>query len=195
MRREEARLDPPTDGVPLGRAERGLLWATQGLAVAGGIVLIVLAAVTVYSIVGRTLPDLPGLAWWRPLRGDFELVELGTALAIFAFLPYAHLTRANVVVDLLTARASARTKALLAVPANLLLTVLSGLLTWKMTEATLGLLTASYRQTTMLLRVPLGWAYLPATVCMAFLTVVAAFTAWRSIREARAVNEARPRRP
>lgn len=176
------------------RAERLLLRATQALALLGGTLLVALALVTVYSVIGRALPDVPGLAWWRAVRGDFEITELGTALAIFAFLPYAQLTRANVVVDLATARAPARAKAALAAGGNLLLSVAGAVMTWKMTEATVDLLTADFQQTTMLLRLPLGWAYLPATVCMALLTVVAAFTVWRSVHEARNDGEPTVRR-
>lgn len=174
------------DGRPLAlrRSETVLLAIARALACFGGLVLLALAAVTVYSIVGRALPDLAGLAWWRPLRGDFELVEMGTAVAIFAFLPYAHLVRAHVVVDLVTASANARVKARLAVPGHLLLTAIAGVMTWRMAVATESFLTATYTQTTMLLGMPLWWGYLPATLCMGFLTVSAAFSVWESVDEA-----------
>ena len=170
---------------PLQRSEGVLLAASQGLAVAGGAVLLAIAGVTVYSIVGRALPDVPGLAWWRPVRGDFEWVETGTALAIFAFLPYAQMKRAHVLVDLVTARASDRTKAALAVPAQLLWAIVAGVVSWRMIVATEALMTATYTQTTMLLRMPLWWGYLPSTVCMAFLTITALFSVWRAVDEAR----------
>lgn len=175
----------PLPRSPLQRSEAMLLTLAQGLAIAGGLVLLVLAGVTVYSIVGRALPEVPWLVWWGPVRGDFELVETGTALAIFAFLPYAQLTRSHVLVDLVTAAAPDRVKAILAVPAHLLLAGLAALITWRMLLATEALLTATYTQTTMLLRMPLWWGYLPSMLCMGFLAVTAAFSAWRALAEAR----------
>ena len=50
----------------------------------GAAVLTALAALTVASIAGRALSGF-GLG---PVPGDFELVEAGTALAVFAFLPW-----------------------------------------------------------------------------------------------------------
>lgn len=176
--------DQPGGTGALRRSEAILLRASQGLAIAGGLVLVALALTTVYSIVGRALPSLPGLAWWRPVRGDFELVEMGTAVALFAFLPYAQITRANVLVDMLTARLPARAQAVLAVPAHLLLFGLASLVAWRMAIGTIALLSVPFPQTTMLLGLPLWWGYLPSTLCMGFLALVAAFTAWRSVEEA-----------
>jgi hypothetical protein len=51
----------------------------------GAFVLVLLAAMSVVSIAGRALSGL-GLG---PVPGDFELVEAGTALAVFCFLPWA----------------------------------------------------------------------------------------------------------
>lgn len=183
---------PPAPGEPspgrpdrrvVQRAEAWLLAASTAVAALGGLALVAISAVTVYSVVGRALPEWPSLAWWRPVRGDFELVELGTALAIFSFLPYAQITRANVVVDVFTSRASPRAKAALAVPANLMLTAIAALFTWRMAVATEALMTSTYTQTTMMLRMPIWWGYLPATACMAFLTLVSGFTVWRALDE------------
>lgn len=166
------------------RVEAWLLRASTAAAALGGAALVAISAVTVYSIVGRALPEWPGLTWWRPVRGDFELVEMGTAFAIFSFLPYAQITRAHVVVDVFTSRASPRAKSAMAVPANLLLTGIAALFTWRMAVATEALMTSTYTQTTMMLRIPTWWGYLPATVFMALLTLVSAFTVWRALDEA-----------
>lgn len=173
----------------LKRVEAPLLQATRGVAWLGGVALMAMALATVYSILGRALPDLPGLAWWHPIRGNFELVELGTAFAIFSFLPYTHMVRGNVLVDFFTARAHPRVKAALAIPANALLTAMVALITWRMTVATIELQTATYTQTTMLLGVPLWWGYVPATAFMWLYLLVGAFTTWRSIEETRHEGE------
>ena len=164
--------------------EAWLLRASAASAAFGGVALLTISAVTVYSIVGRALPDWPGLAWWRPVRGDFELVEMGTAIAIFSFLPYAQITRAHVLVDVFTSGASPRATAAMAVPANLLLTGIAALVTWRMAVATASLMTSTYTQTTMMLHIPTWWGYLPATAFMAFLALVSAFTVWRALDEA-----------
>ncbi|MEX2535169.1 MAG: TRAP transporter small permease subunit [Trueperaceae bacterium] len=168
--------------------ERALLVITQAIALLGGAVLITLTLITVYSVVGRAVSrnfgDWPLLSWWGPLRGDFELIEMGTAIAIFAFLPYTQMVRGNVLVDFFTARASPRAKAGLAIPANLLFSALAILISWRMIIGTFEQLTSSFNQTTMLLRLPLWWGYMPATFFICLLALVCFFTVWRSSREA-----------
>ena len=167
------------------RVEAYLTAVASALAVIGGIVLILMALVTVYSIIGRALPPgLPLLGWWESVRGNFELVELGTAIALFAFLPYTHLKRGNVLVDFFTMRASPRVKAAFAVLANLLFSAIAVLITWRMIVGTEEILTASYTQTTMLLRIPIWYGYLPSTVFMVLLSLVALYSVWRSAEEA-----------
>jgi TRAP-type C4-dicarboxylate transport system permease small subunit len=118
-----------------------------------------------------------------PIPGDFELVEVGMAVAIFSFLPYCQIVRGNVIVDLFTAKASPRTQALLDAAGNLIYTGIAALLTWR--GALGGLEVRGYGETTMVLRVPVWLGYVPAVLCLAFLTLVCAYTVWRSLREAR----------
>ena len=66
-----------------------------GLAFCGGVVLVAIALTTVISIVGRALIPI-GLS---PIRGDFELVEMGVAVAVFGFLPWCQLNRGHITVD------------------------------------------------------------------------------------------------
>ncbi|MCU0929269.1 MAG: TRAP transporter small permease subunit, partial [Burkholderiaceae bacterium] len=70
---------------------------SRALAWFGAFVLCLLALISVVSIAGRALSGF-GLG---PVPGDFELVEAGTALAVFCFLPWCHLKRGHAVVDLL----------------------------------------------------------------------------------------------
>ena len=41
-----------------------------------------------------------------PIPGDFELAQIGTAVAVFAFLPYCQVVRGNIVVDTFTAQSA-----------------------------------------------------------------------------------------
>ena len=166
------------------KVEPVLTAIAAALAVFGGIVLIGMALTTVYSIIGRALPpDVPLLDWWVPVRGNFELVEMATGIAIFAFLPYTHMRRGNVLVDFFTMNAPPRMKAGLAIFANLLFSAIVLLFTWRMTVETQDIMTASFTQTTMLLRIPIWYGYLPSTLFMGFLSLVVLFSLWRSIDE------------
>ena len=63
-----------------GWVRRTLLWVTQAFAMAGGVLLVGLIAMSMVSIIGRKLFSMP-------VRGDMELVEVGASIAIAAFLP------------------------------------------------------------------------------------------------------------
>ncbi len=166
------------------RVERVLLRISEAIALVGGALLAVIAGVTVYSIVGRAIGDVPLLSWWSPVRGDFELVEMGTAIAICAFLPYTQLKRGNVLVDVVTSGASPRAKAGMAVVANALYAAMAILFTARMIAGGLDLYTATFTQTTMLLRIPVWWGYLPTSIFLVCLSGVALYSVWRSVDEA-----------
>ena len=165
------------------RLGRALQRAATGVALLGGLVLFALTLLTVISVVGR-------VAFSAPIPGDFELVELGMAVAIFSFLPYCQIVRGNVIVDLFTTRARPRTRALLDGIGNLLYTAIAALLTWR--GALGGLEIRSYHETTMVLQVPVWWGFVPAVVFLAFLTVVCAYTVWRSVEEYRGAPTGAP---
>lgn len=104
-------------------------WLAQGaglLAGFGGLILLALAAMTVLSVLGRALPGLPGIA------GDFELVEMGTAVAVFSFLPWCQLAGGQVSVDLVTARMGPRLDGALARLGHLALAAVALVLLWRL---------------------------------------------------------------
>jgi TRAP-type C4-dicarboxylate transport system permease small subunit len=169
--------DRAVAGAPAGPFGRALHLAATGVALVGGAILFALTLLTVISVVGRVAFD-------APIPGDFELVEIGMAVAIFAFLPYCQIVRGNVIVDLFTATASPRTRALLDAAGDLIYTAIAALLTWRVALG--GFEVRGYGETTMVLRVPVWWGYVPAVLCLAFLTLVCAYTVWRSLRDSRA---------
>jgi TRAP-type C4-dicarboxylate transport system permease small subunit len=67
-----------------------------GLALAGGLVLLATAGLTTVSVVRRWITT-------QPVPGDFELVSIGSGLAVLGFLAYGTLMRANILVDTFTA--------------------------------------------------------------------------------------------
>ena len=164
------------------RVEQLLTLLSGGFAVFGGLVLIGLILMTVISVIGRSLFN-------TPIPGDFELVEIGCAVAVFSFLPYCQLIRGNVVVDFFTARTPPRPKALLDMMGNLLYTGISALLTWRLALGGMDL--KRYNESSMVLQVPIWWGFIPVVVGAGLLTVVCAYTVWRSWREAVRGGQAR----
>jgi TRAP-type C4-dicarboxylate transport system permease small subunit len=78
-------------------APSGFDRAVQCVALVGGALLIALATMVVVSVTLRS--DLVGAAG---VPGDFELVQMATAIAAFCFLPYCQLKRGNIFVDTFT---------------------------------------------------------------------------------------------
>lgn len=79
------------------RAPSGFDRAVEAVALIGGALLIGLATMVVVSVTLRS--DLVGGAG---VPGDFELVQMATAVAAFCFLPYCQLRRGNIFVDTFT---------------------------------------------------------------------------------------------
>src|SRR5688572_32078515 len=75
------------------RVPRLVALVAKALAVFGGAVALAVAAVVVASVLRRWL-------FSQPIPGDFELAQIGTAVAVFAFLPYCQVTRGNIVVEI-----------------------------------------------------------------------------------------------
>ncbi|MFM6986312.1 MAG: TRAP transporter small permease [Hydrogenophaga sp.] len=127
-------------------------------AIVGGLVLVAVTAMVVASVAGRAMIGL-GLG---PVPGDFELVEVGIGVAIFAFLPWCYLRGGHATVDLLymhMPRWFQRGIDLLSDVAMLLVWLV---LTWKLWE---GLLEKKeYMETTFILQMPVWWAY---ALCLA----------------------------
>jgi TRAP-type C4-dicarboxylate transport system permease small subunit len=132
---------------------RWIYGLSRALAWLGGVVLVVISLISVTSILGRAL-SLIGLG---PVPGDFELVEMGTALAVFCFLPWCHLKNGHAFVDLLWNAYPAWLQQVLQVLTELLTLVVWGLLIWRM-----GVALQDYRsngETSFILGVPVWWGY------------------------------------
>ncbi len=133
----------------------------------GAFVLSLLALISVISIIGRAL-SFAGLG---PVPGDFELVEAGTALAVFCFLPWCQLNRGHAVVDMLWKSYPPAMRRALDIFTEALMLVVWLLLVWRMADAMLG-----YRENgevSFILQMPVWWGYaasmVPAVVgCLAY---------------------------
>jgi len=155
----------------------------QAMALLGGVVLVAITVMTVMSITGRSLISV-GLG---PIRGDFELVEAGTAFAVFAFLPWCQLQRGHVTVDIAVVGFGPRVMAWLACIGNILMTVIAVLIFWRLL---LGMADKqTYNETTFILQFPVWWSYLAASFGSALFALVCAYTVWRSANEATGLGE------
>lgn len=156
----------------------------RALAMFGGVILSMLAVLTVISVTGRKLVFL-GLA---PIPGDFELVEAGCAVAVFSFLPWCQLRRGHVTVDILVNAFPARFKITLGLIGNILLTLAAGLIAWRLA---LGLAEKMrYGETTFILAMPVWYGYALSMIGAVFFIIVCAYTVWRSVNELAAGAEA-----
>jgi TRAP-type C4-dicarboxylate transport system permease small subunit len=136
----------------------------------GAAVLTLLALITVVSIAGRAL-SFTGLG---PVPGDFELVEAGTALAVFCFLPWAHLKRGHATVDMLWSAYPAPMRRALDIASDALMLAVWVLLIWRMSIAM-----EDYRangEVSFILQMPVWWGY-AASMVPALIGCVA--YAWR----------------
>jgi TRAP-type C4-dicarboxylate transport system permease small subunit len=144
-------------------------------ALAGGAVLIVLVVMTAVSVTGRALV----FAGLGPVSGDFELVEAGIAFAIFAFLPWCHLTGGHASVDFLADRLGTAGRRIIQIVADGLMLVAALLIAWRLAIGTLD--KKADQETTFILQIPLWWAYSAALAGAVVFVVVAAYCFWLSL--------------
>jgi len=136
-------------------------------AIAGGIILTGLTLVTVISVLGRALFN-------APIPGDFELMELGCAIAVSFFLPYCQIQEGNVIVDLFTAKASPGVIRFLSALGDLAFLVIATLICWRLIHGCIDYM--EYDEVTMVLKIPIWWAMPPIIASFALLTLACAST-------------------
>lgn len=158
------QIDPDAD-VQQGFGKALRYWVTA-LALLGGMVLVLLVAMSVVSILGRAL-------FSKPIQGDYELAQMMSAMAVSLFLPYCHLRRAHILVDFFTAGASKRVKHWLDAIAGLLLTVIAAVFARQlfigMTDG------QDSGETSMLLGLPVWWPYTALVVAFGSLSLTALY--------------------
>jgi TRAP-type C4-dicarboxylate transport system permease small subunit len=152
--------------------------ASSVVAVLGGLVSLATAVVVVASVFGRWFRGsaFSSLApWIGPIDGDFEYVKMGTAVAVFAFLPYAQAMRSNIVVDTFTNKLSPRTVDRMDAFWDLVYAAMMGVLTWCMVLGTMDFYRSG--ETTMMLQLIVWPAIAVCTVLSGLITLVAIVTA------------------
>lgn len=164
-----------TDGSALGRAVNFLARTT---ALAGGVVLLAIVVLIVASVTGRALM----WAGLRPVYGDYELVSMGIGFAIFAFLPWAHLTRGHAIVTLISDNLSAAVNRWILVVTDTMMMAAAIFIAWRLYHGMLDKF--AYQETTLLLRIPLGWAYAAGLVGAVVFAIISIYVLGRSLTAA-----------
>lgn len=141
--------------------------------------LIAMALMSVYSIVGRSLLN-------KPVMGDYEMVQVMSAIAVAMALPFCQMIGGHIIVDLFTVKFPPRINAALDLVAAVLLASCSFAIAWMVFGATLQFMRNN--DATMLLNLPTWWGYAPVGPSFLLLGCAALYTAWQrakdSVREA-----------
>ena len=153
----------PAGGRPVALVARLIQW----WAMLGGLLLLVIVLMTSYSAVA-------GFLFASPFPGDFELTEMGIAIAAFCFLPWCQLANANVSADIFTSGASHATVRRLNRLGSLIALGFSILLLWRMYEGMKDYQT--YVELTAILQIPIWYAFVPVLFSLVLLIIAALIT-------------------
>ncbi|PCJ76877.1 MAG: hypothetical protein COA53_01295 [Rhodobacteraceae bacterium] len=185
--------DRPKGIAPLAEARLGRILKTTAkwLAYFGGVLLTAAAIMTIISIAGRAMI----WAGFGPIPGDFELVELSVAVAVFSFLPWSQINRGQVTVDVLVDTFPPRVRAGLGMAGDTAMAIAASVIAWRMwlgmgeripmgsdTLRTLLMLGDKpyYTETTFILRMPVWYGYALSMIGAAFFALVCIYTVWRA---------------
>ncbi len=146
---------------------------TGAIAVAGGLLALVVAVLATASVLMRWLFD-------APIDGDFEYVKMATAVAVFAYLPYTQARRGNIMADTFTLWLPRRVTVWMDAAWDLVYAALMGFVAYALLHGTLDAIRSG--ETTMQRQIPLWPSIAVAAALCALLAVTAAVTAPRLIR-------------
>lgn len=154
----------------------GIRRAVRLIALAGGLLSLATAFVVVISVT---------LRWFGAgtVPGDFELVQMATAITIFCFLPLCQFRRGNIMVDTFTSRWPAALRHAVDAFWDLVYAAMMLLLAISLAQGALDVL--RNKSATMVLGLPLWPAIMIASVLTLFLSFVAVVTA-RALMQRRA---------
>ena len=133
----------------------------------GGLVLLIAALISIFSIFGRVV-------FSSPLLGDFELVEIACAVAIGSFLPLCHLKNGNVIVDFITAKLSKNKINFLDAFSSLIFGITALFFSTRMVLGARDMFV--YQEETMLLAFPIWIPFLPVIASFFLLTICCFYT-------------------
>lgn len=184
-------------GRVIGRIAGTMAWI-------GGLILTAVAVMVCASILGR---QLDGLWLFGPIRGDYELVEAGTAIAVFAFLPWCQLKRGHVAVDIVVQAFPPRLRAVSGLMGDIMLAIVAYVIAWRLyvgfgekfphgsdaLRAAFGMGPRPFfAETTYELEIPVWIPYGLSLIGAVLFFITAIYTVWRSVNWVARGMEATP---
>jgi TRAP-type C4-dicarboxylate transport system permease small subunit len=148
----------------------------QTFAFLGGAVLVAMTLMSVASIIGR-------VTLGSPVQGDFELVQVGCAVSLAAFLPWCQLRRANIIVDFFTTGLPQRAQSALDAVGALLVTVVMVVVCWRTAAGMQSVKAAG--ETTMIIGLPIWYGYAAMVPSFALTALAGAYGALESLAASR----------
>lgn len=161
---------PLLQRAPTDRIGRLLFRVARAFALGGGLVMVALTLMSLASIVGRA-------AFARPIPGDYELVQLGTAIAVAAFLPLTQLRGGHVLVDFFTARSGDLLRESLDTFGAALIGVAGSVFAWRLAVGAWSF--AEANDQTTILAIPTWYAVALMVPSFALLGLCGFYTAWQ----------------
>jgi TRAP-type C4-dicarboxylate transport system permease small subunit len=165
-------IDKPM-GRPLGPVGRFIKIACLLMAALAGTAFVVEMLLSAASVFLRTLTG-------RGISGDYELVQMLSAMGIALCLPYCQFEKGHVFVDFFTLWAPARLKRYLDAMGALLLAACAFFLAWRVWVG-MGEL-REYGEATMVLNLSVWWGYIPVVPAFILLGITALHSVYLEIR-------------
>lgn len=159
--------------APTGPVGRSIEWACAAMAILAGVMFCIESVMSVVSVVGRATIG-------EPVPGDYELVQMLSAMGIAMCLPYCQLKKGHVFVDFFTLWAPAGLKRLLDSIAALLMAFCAFVLAWRIWEGMLEM--REYGETSMVISLPVWWGYVPVVPAFVLLGIAALYTFVQELR-------------
>ena len=164
------------DAEPTALVGRMLNKVCRAFAVGSGLTLILMSLMSLTSIVGRSL-------FSKPILGDYELVQMMSAVAVTMALPFCQMVRGHIIVDFFTVHAPKKFNRACDIVASLALSVAGFVFAWRITLGMLDLHDSG--DASMLLNLPTWYGYLPMVPSFFLLGCAALYTAAANLLEAR----------
>ncbi|WP_144224762.1 TRAP transporter small permease [Mesorhizobium amorphae] len=143
-----------------GRFARVAQQIAAAVAIAGGLLILIVAGLVTTSVIGRWL-------FSKPIPADYEFVEIGIGVAVFAFLPYTQMRNGHIAVDTFTQRLPVRLNARIDAVWDLVLAAFLGFFAWGLVSGAQE--SFQYNET----MVQISWPIWPVYAICAVLAVVA----------------------
>lgn len=167
----------------------------RSLAIFGGLLLTLLAILVTLSVIGGWIADIGHWTWLetnappvaamikatgiRTIVGMYDIIGIGMAFCVFAFLPITQLERGHAVVDVFTNALPRRPNQVLITMWEIVFLIVLILITWRLYFGLERLMKTGmiYQD----LQIPQWWGYAAAFVQMILTSLVAAYTTWAQI--------------